>query len=332
EFLGKNLEEILPTVVAQELLHSAKQARQTGELQVLEYQWPWQGNTSYWEVRLAFSEQNEVVAIVRDITARKQAENELHETLKKETELNELKSRFISMASHEFRTPLTTILGSAELLKHYGDRWREEKKLIHFDRIQTHVKHMTQMLDDVLLVGKAEAGKLEFHPSPMNVLQFCRSLVEELQLSAGRQHTIIFTPECLCTERESEVGCSSCMVANLDEKLLQHILSNLLSNAIKYSPADSTIQFVLTCRDSHIEFQIQDQGIGIPDEDQSHLFEAFHRATNVGRVAGTGLGLVIVKNAVDLQGGSITVNSKVGFGTTFTVTLPLATSSTETAL
>ncbi len=326
EFLGKKVEEVLPASLAQQVLDSVKQARQTGELQVLEHQWSWQESKSYWEARLAVSEENEVVAIVRNITERKQAEDELRETLKKEKELNELKSRFISTASHEFRTPLTTILGSTELLKYYSHSWSEEKKLVHFERIYSQVKHMTQMLDDVLVVSKAEAGKLEFNPSPMNVIQFCRCLVEELQLSAGRQHTIIFTPQGLDIDKEREVGGSPCTSAFLDQKLLWQMLSNLLSNAIKYSPDGSTIQFILTCLDSHVEIQIQDQGIGIPDKDQPRLFEAFHRATNVSKVPGTGLGLVIVKNAVDLHGGSITVNSQVGVGTTFTLMLPLTAS------
>ncbi len=326
EFLGKKVEEVVPASMAQSFLERIKQAKATGELQVMEYQWPGQESTSYWEVRLAVSEENEIVAIVRNITEQKQAENELRETLRKEKELSELKSRFISMASHEFRTPLTAILGSTELLKHYGHRWGEEKKLVHFDRIYSYVQHMTQLLDDVLLVGKAEAGKLEFKPSPMNAIQFCRSLVEELQLSAGREHTIIFTPQGLTAEYENEAGSIPCTSANLDEKLLRHILSNLLSNAIKYSPVSTTIQFFLTCLNSHIEIQIQDQGIGIPDEDKPRLFEAFHRATNVGRFPGTGLGLAIVKNAVDLHGGLITVNSQVEVGTTFTVRLPLTAS------
>lgn len=326
DFLGKKVEEVLPAPVAQQVHQFVEQARQTGELQVLENQWSWQESKFYWEARLAVSEENEVVAIVRNITERKQAEDELRETLKKEKELNELKSRFISTASHEFRTPLTTILGSTEILNYYSDSWSKEKKLVHFERIYSQVKHMTQLLDDVLLVSRAEAGKLEFNPSPMNVIQFCRCLVEELQLSAGRQHRIIFIPQGLDMENEGEIGCSPCTSACLDEKLLWQMLSNLLSNAIKYSPEGSTIQVILTCLDSHVEIQIQDQGIGIPDKDQPRLFEAFHRATNVTKVPGTGLGLVIVKNAVDLHGGSITVNSQVGMGTTFTMMLPLSAS------
>jgi signal transduction histidine kinase len=329
DFLGKKVQEVLPSSIAQPFLDGMEQARQTGELQVLEYQWSWQGNTSYWEARLAVCEGNEIVAILRNITERKQVEDELRDTIKKEKELNELKSRFISTASHEFRTPLTAILGSAELLECYSDKWSEEKKQVHFERIYSRVKHMTQILDDVLLVGKAEAGKLEFNPAPMNVLEFCHGLVEELQLSTGCQHTILFTSQGSGCQSQSCADLSLCTSVALDEKLLLHILSNLLSNALKYSPVGSTIHFILTCLDRHLEFQIQDQGIGIPEEDQPRLFEAFHRANNASKFPGTGLGLVVVKNAVDLHGGSITVNSQMGVGTTFTVTLPLTTSSDE---
>lgn len=329
DFLGKKVEEVLPSSIAQLFLEGMEQARQTGELQVSEYQWFCQGNTSYWEARLAVCEGNEVVAILRNITERKQVEDELRDTLKKEKELNELKSRFISTASHEFRTPLTAILGSAELLECYSDKWSDQKKQIHFERIYSRVKHMTQMLDDVLLVGQAEAGKLEFNPAPMNVIEFCQGLVEELQLSTGCQHTIIFTSQGSGCKSDSSPDLSLCTSVALDEKLLLHILSNLLSNAIKYSPVGSTIQFLLTCLNSHLEFQVQDQGIGIPEEDQHHLFEAFHRANNASKFPGTGLGLVVVKNAVELHRGSITVNSQMGVGTTFTVTLPLTTSSGE---
>jgi PAS domain S-box-containing protein len=312
EFIGKKVDEVMPEEVAQPMLHCIGQAIQTGELQVFEYQLPFQGNTTYWEARLAVTEKNEVMAIVRDITNRKQTEAELHGALEKEKELNELKSRFISMASHEFRTPLTTILGSAELLKHYSHKWTEEKKLVHFERIYSNVQHLAQLLDDILLIGQVEAGKLEFNPEPLDVVQFCSSLVEELKLSASSEHPIVFT----CQFPRLE-GC-------LDEKLLRHILSNLLINAIKYSPTSSTINFELVCKNDLAIFQIQDSGIGIPIEDQERLFESFHRAKNVGNIPGTGLGLAIVKRSVDLHRGTIAVKSEVGVGTTFTVTIPLS--------
>ena len=237
---------------------------------------------------------------------------ELRLALEKEKELNELKSRFISMTSHEFRTPLTTILGSAELLENYSHKWPEEKKRVHFERIHSNIQYLSQLLNDVLLIGQAEAGKLEFNPEPLGVVQLCCSLVEELQLSAGSEHTIAFISHCPEIE------------GYLDEKLLRHILNNLLSNAIKYSPTGSTVNFDLGCENGQAIFQIQDEGIGIPEKDQQHLFESFHRAKNVGNIPGTGLGLSIVKRSVDLHRGKITVKSKLGVGTTFTVTIPLS--------
>jgi signal transduction histidine kinase len=245
------------------------------------------------------------------ILRRKQAEEEVSKALEQERELSELKSRFISMTSHEFRTPLTTILSSAELLEDYGDDWSKNKKVEHLQRIQNSVDRMTQLLNDVLLLGKVEAGKLECQPSPMNLNKFCSDLIEELQLGDGKKHTITFVKKGEWT------------TAYMDEKLLRQILSNLLSNAIKYSPVGSTVQMTASCEKGEVIFKIKDSGIGIPSEDLQRLFDTFHRAKNVGTIPGTGLGMAIVKKSVDLHGGQITVNTEVGVGTVFTVTLPL---------
>jgi signal transduction histidine kinase len=243
---------------------------------------------------------------------RKRVEDEVRTELKKEKELSELKSRFISMASHEFRTPLCTILSSADLLETYGKKWSEDKKTEHLQRIQSAVERMTQLLDDVLLIGKAEAGKLEFQPAPMNLDKFCTDLVEELQQGkSSSQHTITFVKRGHYT------------TTLMDEKLLRHILSNLISNAIKYSTPGSNIYFEVNCQEEEAIFLIKDSGIGIPKEDQQRLFESFHRAKNVGTIPGTGLGLAIVKKSLDLHSGKITVDSIVGGGTTFIIRLPL---------
>lgn len=266
---------------------------------------------------------------------RKQAEGEIRKALEKEKELTELKSRFISMTSHEFRTPLTTIHSSAELLEHYSYKWTEEKKLTHLHRIQTSVKHMTKLLNDVLILGKAEAGKLKLNPVPLDLENFCRNVVEELQLNDNHQHVINFTCHWSLTKAKEEENSSipspdekhslipSPRHLDMDEKLLRQILENLLSNAIKYSPTGSTIEFTLNRREKQVVFQVRDRGIGIPIEDRKRLFETFHRATNVGTIAGTGLGLAIVKKCVDIHQGQIAVESEVGVGSTFTVTLPL---------
>ena len=248
------------------------------------------------------------VAIQRDITKRKQAEAEMLKALEKERELNELKSRFIAIASHEFRTPLATILSSADLLEKFPCTALEKQEL--FSQIQTSVKHMTRLLEDVLFVTRSEAGKLEFKPTQLDLAEFCSALIKEVEIGVGKYHQLCFT------------SCSKCS-GFMDEKLLRSILSNLLANAIKYSPPGSTVQLNLTCTDGKAIFQVQDEGIGIPLLDQQHLFQSFHRASNVGSISGTGLGLTIVNKCVELHGGEVAVESEVDRGTTFTVKLPM---------
>lgn len=237
-------------------------------------------------------------------------EAELRQALTREKELSELKSRIITTISHEYRTPLTTILSSAELLEVNRHKWDDDKQLKHFHRIQATVKHMTDLVNDVLFVNKAEFEKLEFNPQLLNLIDFCREIVDELQSTVIDKYKLDF------------ISVGDCIQANLDGKLLRQIITNLLSNAIKYSPDGGTVLLQLICKDTHIVFQICDQGIGIPKEDQQKLFETFSRASNVGTIQGTGLGLSIVKKCVDLHNGEITVNSDVGIGTTFTIRLP----------
>jgi PAS domain S-box-containing protein len=251
----------------------------------------------------------------RNITERKLAEIELRKSLNKEKELNEIRSRFISMASHDLRTPLATILFSTELLLFFGKQFSHAKKEQYLNRIHSQVKNMTQLLDDVLLIGKAEAGKMEFKPVTLNVEQFCREILEEIELITGNKHSFIFKYQRECSNGE-------CSIFQIDPKLLRQILTNLLSNAVKYSPEFGTIQLKLICYNEQTIFQIKDEGIGIPVEDQERLFEVFHRASNVGNISGTGLGMAIIKQAVELHGGSIAFESEVNRGTTFTICIP----------
>ncbi|AFZ19434.1 hybrid sensor histidine kinase/response regulator [Allocoleopsis franciscana] len=258
-----------------------------------------------------YQQQPAVQVVVRDIRTRKKAEEELRKMLEKERELSELKSRIITTISHEYRTPLTIILTSAEFLEKYSHKITEERRLLHLKRIQTSSKHLADLVSDVLFMGQAEADRLKFNPIVLNLEVFCREVLEEIRFSIDNQAVIIFVVKGNCTQ------------ACLDEKQLRQILINLLSNAIKYSPKGGTIQFNLECQENVAVFRIQDEGIGIPTEDVSQLFESFHRASNVETIPGTGLGLAIVKKCVDSHQGKITVNSVVDGGTTFTVTLPL---------
>lgn len=246
-----------------------------------------------------------------DITQRKRAEAELLTALQREKELSEMKSKFVSIASHELRTPLATILSSAELLEHYAAGLSAEDKLKMLHGIQGAVKRMNALIEDVLIIGKAEAGALQYDPKPVDLGDLCRKVVEELRGGVARQHVIQF-------EHRFERGS-----VYLDEKLLRHILTNLLSNAVKYSPTESTVSLLFTERDGQALIEVTDQGIGIPLEDQARLFESFHRASNVGTRQGTGLGLVIVKKAVELHGGTIAIDSKPDAGTRISVRLPL---------
>jgi len=254
---------------------------------------------------------NGIILAVHDITLRRRAEQELMTALQREKELNEMKTRFVSTVSHEFRTPLSTILSSAELLRLYADKLGASEKLDLLNGIEDATKRMRRLLDEVLTLGRAESGVLKLRPAAIALSELCGKIVHELCIGEGKQHTVIFD------DRFDQP------TAELDESLLRHILNNLLSNAIKYSPTGTTVRLTLERRDENVVFTIEDSGIGIPPEDQAHLFESFHRASNVQNRQGTGLGLAIVKKSVELHGGSISYDTKVDAGTRFTVELPL---------
>ncbi|HEY9652653.1 MAG TPA: hybrid sensor histidine kinase/response regulator [Coleofasciculaceae cyanobacterium] len=242
----------------------------------------------------------------------KESEAAILQSLYKERELNQLKSTFISMVSHEFRNPLTTLGVTSQLLQHDYERLTLEKRTKCFEQMNATIHTMTKLLDEVMFLGKTDMGKLEYEPKRLNLERFCRNLAESMQMGDKNKHHIIFTSQGGCTDVE------------IDEDLLQHILINLLSNALKYSPQGKDIKLDLICQDHTAILRIQDQGIGIPQKDRHRLFETFSRCSNVGRIEGTGLGLAIVKKCVDLYDGQIQIESEVNVGTTVTVTLPLS--------
>ena len=241
-----------------------------------------------------------------NVSKRKLAESELFAALQREKELNEMKSKFVSIASHEFRTPLTNILSSAELLQHYAATLSAEDRAKLLQAIKDAVLSMTALINDVLLIGRSGSGKLKFNPVALDLKETLAGIVDALRFSHGSQHQLELKCELAHSQRQ------------VDEQLLRHIVINLLTNALKYSPAGSTVRFAVSESEDHqITLNVTDQGIGIPPEDLPKMFESFHRAANVGNRPGTGLGLAIVKSAAELHGGGILVTSELGVGSTF---------------
>jgi PAS domain S-box-containing protein len=255
--------------------------------------------------------------IAEDITERKLAEEALRQALVTEKELGELKSRFVSMASHEFRTPLATILAFTESLSLFRHKLTNEQIDKKLNNIRGQVEHLKDIMDDVLLLARMQARRVEFNPEKVNLDALCQSILHEFESHPDVQHTLDY----VCDPGIDE--------AILDRRLVRQIISNLLSNAIKYSSEDQPVHIGLSMTDTHYILRIRDYGIGIPEADLKHLFEPFHRASNVGTISGTGLGLVIVKDSVELHGGTISVESVPGEGSTFTVLLLKTTGDVE---
>jgi hypothetical protein len=261
--------------------------------------------------------ERELRATIEIALARHQAEQEVKraldtaESLRQHAEtLSDRRSRMLSLASHEFRTPLSSIQVSAQLLQNHGDQLTEEKRKQGFQRIQDAVGNMNQILEDVLTLSRAEAGQLLYNPENLEVVACCKDLLDLFQFSMNQDLKLTcFAPD-------------GPIQAYLDRKLLWHLLNNLLSNAVKYSPDGGEVQVVVDRQGSWVRIQVKDQGIGIPSEEQEHLFEPFFRASNVELMPGTGLGLAIAKLAVDLHGGRIKVHSEVGRGANFIALLP----------
>ncbi len=229
--------------------------------------------------------------------------------LSEEREKRLLKSRLVAMFSHDFRNPLTLILSSLDIIRNYKDWLSPQQIEKHYNRIGGSVHLLLQMLDDMLMVAEMESGHIEYAPQPVDITAFVQAIVEEFRLISGQMYALTFY---------SDIHAE----AHIDPKLLRQMLANLISNAIKYSAPQSEITIALREQGSAVELVVEDRGIGIPQDAMPHLFEPFNRASNAKDVRGTGLGLTIVKQAVDLHGGSIAVESVLGEGTRFVVALP----------
>ncbi len=270
--------------------------------------------------RLNLRAENDLSAMLDQVQAQKaiierKSLEEKHNAelaLARQMEINALKSTFLAMTSHEFRTPLTGILSSTEMLRHYSDKLTRAERDSLFDSVDTAVRRMTDMLNKVLTIGRADADLMEFRPATVNLQSLCQQQVDEASSSYKGVGAVAVKLQIDFTEE----------LAFVDTKLLGHCLGNLLGNAIKYSPAGGAVTLVVRRHDGVILFEVSDQGIGIPAEDLPKLFSTFHRAGNVGHIPGTGLGLAIVKRAVERHNGTIQVESVLGRGTRFLVTIP----------
>jgi signal transduction histidine kinase len=270
--------------------------------------------------RIQMSGRPIIQAVIVDITERKKAEAELLKSLAREKELSALKTNFVSMVSHEFRTPLGIIMSSSEILHAYFERLEKPEREEHLLSIEKNTRRMANLMEEVLLLSRVEAGKLTLDPQSVELPGLCRRLVDEVISATNRRNPIELTVE-------ADVG-----EAFLDERLLRHILTNLLTNAVKYSSEGAPVSFAVSRLATKVHFEVVDRGIGIPEEDQKWLFNAFQRGRNVGSIPGTGLGLVIVKRCVELHRGTIRIESAPGFGTQVEVEVPLALAALDAKL
>jgi PAS domain S-box-containing protein len=235
---------------------------------------------------------------------------ELSQALDKERQLNEIKSRFVSMASHEFRTPLSTVLSSATLIDKYTNSMEQEKRSRHVEKIKNSVKHLNTLLEDFLSLGKLEEGKIGIHHHEFNLEELIRETLEEMKPTLKSGQMFVY-----------ENSCQSLIFS--DKNLIRNILFNLVSNAIKFSDINSSIHILSKSNEGLTYISVEDEGVGISDEDKEHLFSSFFRGKNVINIQGTGLGLHIVKRYVDLLGGSIDLKSELNKGTTVIFSIPL---------
>jgi PAS domain S-box-containing protein len=261
-----------------------------------------------------YSDFNDIVwglFVYNNVTGQKQVQIQLENSLKSEQELNELKSRFISMASHEFRTPLSAILSSAILIGKQNEAGKEDKRLKHVSRIRTNVKNLVVILNDFLSLSKLEEGRVKANPQHFELVQFIDLLIEEMKPAKKVGQSIIYKIH------------KKNITVYLDPKLLSHILINLLSNAIKYSNEGQEIKLEVSQHKNDLQITVTDYGIGIPEDEQKHLFERFFRAKNASNIQGTGLGLHIVRQYAELMSGTVDFTSKKGKQTTFKLRLPI---------
>ncbi|MGB2927184.1 MAG: ATP-binding protein [Limnothrix sp.] len=318
EFVGQSFQSFLPPEAWQSGLAPEAIAAQQSDIKNIEVDCfaksrkPVSVEFNCSRVLTDLDQNQSFIYVGRNITERKLAERKQQKAIARERELIELKARFLSIASHEFRNPIGSILMCAEILQNPKAKLNDEEHDMYVGFIEQAGTTLKNVMEDVLVLSKADAGKIDFQPKPIDLRAFCEELIQQIHLSMDDSRI------CLHYRAPSDD-------IHLDRKLLQQILQNLLSNALKYSPDSDVVDFIAQPNpntDGQIDFVIQDKGIGIPAEDLELIFESFHRAGNVGEIPGTGLGMTITYKSIQLHQGTIHIKSKEQQGTTVTVTLP----------
>lgn len=263
-------------------------------------------------IEYLFAEESEpwLLFMGMNIDEIKKAEAEILKAYEKEKELGLLKNRFVSMISHEIRTPLTSIMLSTDLLRRHGENLKKEEREKYYDKIQATVLRITKLLENVLTISRLEEGKFDFHPETIDLIDFCNSIAENIEFNTSGKNRI----------RVISIGEKKEVV--VDENLLGLAITNLLSNAVKYSYQGEEVIVEINFEMNRATIKIQDKGIGIPKDELPFLFQSFFRASNVGNISGYGIGLSIVKKCIEAHNGTIDVESELGKGTTFIITIP----------
>lgn len=309
DLIGRKMGDLFPPEVRSELEENLQQVL-LGETR--QFELPYHSAIYLWQA-VPLSDQegnlNQVLMVSKNVTRERKAEHEIRNALTKERQLNELKTRFVSMASHEFRTPLSTILSSISLIERYQNTEQQPKREKHIDRIKSSVRNLTNILEDFLSITRLEEGHIEVRPEWFQVLDFVTLVVEDMHglLKDGQQ---------------IQIDGSSSIKVYLDKHLVRNILNNLLSNAIKYSERNTIVELRFSLSDGMLCIAVEDHGIGIPEDEQKHMFERFFRAANVTNIQGTGLGLNIMQKYVSLLNGKVSFESELNRGTTFYVHFP----------
>jgi PAS domain S-box-containing protein len=322
ELIGQSIELLVPDSEKRQHVNSrthytlAPESRRMGGLQVRARRKD--GSHFPCEVQLSYVETHPtplVMGFILDVTQQKEAELTLKQALAQEKELGELKSRFVSMASHEFRTPLAAILATTETLTIYRDKMNAQQIDIRLDKIRQQVMHMKDIMEDVLQLARIQAGRVKYEPTLGNLDMLCSEIIEEFENQSQYTGRITYT------------GVKLPELMFFDQRLMRQVITNVIGNALKYSSKEKPVYVDLQQNAAEIVLKVKDEGIGIPVEDIKHLFEPFHRAKNVGTISGTGLGMSISKQAVEIHGGTIMPESEVGVGTTMTIVLPLVSAT-----